>query len=60
MLKARLIGQGGTRVVTQLRPGAVELTADVGTGQADRTVVASPTAPGAPSRLDLHAPATLC
>ncbi len=31
--------QGGAGVVAQLRPGAVELAADVGAGQADRAVL---------------------
>ena len=34
-------GQGGAGVVAQLRPGAVELAADVGAEQADRAVVAA-------------------
>ena len=36
--------QGGAGVVAQFRPGAVELAADVGAGQADRAVGAVPVA----------------
>jgi hypothetical protein len=34
-------GQGGPGVVTQLRPAAVKVMADVGTGQADRAALAA-------------------